>query len=122
MSVVGIQVGLFALPFVIAAFILAWSIAVYSVGDQLRVWFRRDKDPWKSGPISRKAQFGWTALGTVVTLFIFFVPFFGFIFCTILFLAGLGSLYTPATQRSPAPSARTAQPAGGRWVPRTLGP
>lgn len=92
-SIIGLPVGMASLPFIAAGTILAWSISVFTVGDQLRIWLSRGEKRNEAFEVSRSGRFWWTALGAFALSVIMAIPVVGFLFCFILFFAGVGSIY-----------------------------
>lgn len=89
-SFIGAPLGVTVIPFLLVALILAWTIAVYSIGDQMRMWIRKEDN---AVALSVKDQFGWTFLGAVVLGIFTVIPFLGIVIYLIALFSGLGSLY-----------------------------
>lgn len=89
-SLLGTPVALAALPFAGALGLLAWTVEARAVGHQVRLWTRRGAAD--VAPLTARPRFGWTLLGSFVILLVLWVPFLGFLFCSVLFLSALGAL------------------------------
>lgn len=85
-SVLGAPLVVMSWPFLVVGWILAWIVAVFSVGDQLRRWAKGNE----------KKVFLWTTLGALALAIIVGVPGLGFIVSLVLILSALGTLYTRA--------------------------
>jgi len=96
-SILGFPFAMASLPFIAAAFILAWSIAAFIIGNQLYIWLNKTET---SSSKNTKARFGWTILGTFVLNTIVLIPFLGFIFCLLATLVGFGALCETAYKLS----------------------
>lgn len=89
MSIIGTAVGLALIPGVFIIAIFSYGVAVFTVGDQLRLWLRKSVNTEFSG---RKKLFQWTLLGSLVFSILSAIPLLGAIFYFILMLVGLGAL------------------------------
>ena len=102
---IGIPVALFALPFLVVAGLLAWSITCFVIGAQVRKWLKRPEvSTWRS-------RFWWTLAGSLAASVVLFIPVLGILFCFILFLASLGSIFA----RFPARSSSATDETQARW-------
>ena len=100
-TVIGVPIGLFAIPFVLVALFLGWAVGVRFVGDWLYRKIRRDRAVGE--PPTRGSIFGWTLLGAVALFALLMVPVLGFLLNSILELAGLGAVFSQFWSRFRAP-------------------
>lgn len=103
MTVVGVPLALFAIPFFIVATMVAWSIAVFTAGLQVRAWLRQMQRK-EFPPLTTERRlpiFGWSFAGAVALLFLFMVPVVGFVLCLVLLVSGLGSIWMQLRGYSP---------------------
>lgn len=108
-SVIGIPVGVFAIPFLAVAGLMAWTIAAFVSGQQLRSWIQKRR-PESTEPASTRTLFAWTLFGNLTLLILMSIPFIGFLICLLLFLSGLGALFTQLRGTRPQPQKPPPEP------------
>ncbi|MGZ3775918.1 MAG: hypothetical protein ACXVCY_19095 [Pseudobdellovibrionaceae bacterium] len=92
-SIIGFPIGMAAIPFIAAGIMLGWSVAVFTVGDQLRMWLSRGEKKTESFELTRSARFWWSFFGAFILAVVSGIPIVGFLFSFVLFFAGVGSIY-----------------------------
>ena len=91
MSVVGIPLGLVAIPVLMLLPILAWTGASYTLGILL-------KERTQAKRSGKSADFAWTMLGGVLLAFTSAIPFLGAVISTAALLVGVGAVATVVQQ------------------------
>lgn len=117
-SIIGLPLGMAAIPFLTVGAILAWSTSVFTVGDQLRMWLSRREKRDRDFELARSGRFWWTALGGLILTVVFAIPVVGFIFNFVLFVVGVGSLY--AQFRTPQIEIRRSTSTRSKLEPPTF--
>lgn len=109
-SIVGIPMGLFAVPFILVAAVFAWTIALATIGFFVRSWFVRRQTTEGERVVSivplvdRVSLFLWTLAGSFVLWLVLWVPVIGFLVGLSLFLAGFGAAFLQLFGRTARPA------------------
>lgn len=98
-SVIGAPLATISIPFLLVAFLMAWAISAHVVGRQLRTWYRRQRSGAVMASGAGQPRMGWTMLGAFSLALVMSVPFIGFAFGFVLFVAALGAIIRQMGER-----------------------